>query len=121
MNNREIVQDVIHAFLNGNIEQALAQRSEEVQVGWPGFLELPAGKEAVRNFFRNMPELVSGRITGLISEGNKVAGTGTITGKDKEGTFRNSFFCDVYELENGKPVRLQNYMVFEQLQETAVY
>ncbi|MBZ4188712.1 nuclear transport factor 2 family protein [Niabella beijingensis] len=114
MNNKEIVQQVIDAFLNKDTERALAYMSEDVQIGWPGFFDLPAGKEAVRSFFTNVPELVSSQVIDLIAEGNTVAGTGTVTSRDKDGSLKNSFFCDVYELENGKVIRLKSYMVFEQ-------
>lgn len=119
MNNKEIVQQVIDAFLNKDTERALAYMSDDIQIGWPGFFDLPAGKEAVRNFFNKVPELVSSQVIDLIAEGNKVAGTGTVTSRDQEGNLKNSFFCDVYELENGKVIRLTSYMVFEQAREAA--
>jgi len=43
-----------------------------------------------------------------------LAGTGTVTSKDADGSLKNSFFCDVYELDNGKVKGIKSYMVFEQ-------
>lgn len=114
MNNKEIVREVINAFLNADTEKALSHMTDDIQMGWPGFFNLQAGKDAVRNFFADIPEIVSGSVESLIAEGNAVAGTGRVTSRQKDGSLRNSFFCDVYELESGKVKSIRSYMVFEQ-------
>ncbi len=52
MNNKEIVKQVIDAFLNQDVEKALSFMSEDVKMGWPGFFDLEPGKEAVGKFFK---------------------------------------------------------------------
>lgn len=47
MNNKEIVKQVIDAFLNQEIEKALSFMSEDVNMGWPGYFHLEPGKEAL--------------------------------------------------------------------------
>lgn len=114
MKNKEVVKQVIDAFLNADTERALSYMTEDVKMGWPGYFDLEPGKDAIRKFFKEVPEMVSNSIGNFIEEGNKIVGTGTITAKHADGSLKNSFFCDVYELENGKVKEIKSYMVFEQ-------
>ena len=113
MKNKEIVQQVIQAFLNADTEKALSYMTENVRMGWPGFFDLAPGKEAVREFFKDVPEIISSEVGGLIEEGNTVVGTGKITAKHGDGEIKNSFFCDVYHMDNNKVKEIKSYMVFE--------
>ena len=114
MKNKEIVKQVIQAFLDADTEKALSYMDDEVKMGWPGFFDLAPGKDAIRKFFSDVPEMVSSEVGELIEEGDKVVGTGRVTSKDKSGELKNSFFCDVYELKRGKVTEIKSYMVFEQ-------
>lgn len=114
MKNKEIVKQVVEAFLNSDIETGLSHMTEDVKMGWPGFFDLAPGKDAIREFFKNVPEMTSRGIEDIIEEGNKVAATGSVTSKEKDGTRKHSFFCDVYKLENDKVKSIKSYMVFEQ-------
>lgn len=114
MKNKEVVQQVVEAFLAADIEKALLHMSDDVKMGWPGFFDLAPGKDAIREFFKSVPEMTSSGIEDIIEEGNKVAATGRVTSRKEDGTLENSFFCDVYELENNKVKTIKSYMVFEQ-------
>lgn len=119
MKNKEIVKQVIQAFLDADIEKVVSYMADDVKMGWPGFFDLEPGKDAIREFFKDVPEMVSSSVGDLIEEGNKVAGTGMVTSKQKDGSLQNSFFCDVYTLGDGKVKEIRSYMVFEQKKETA--
>ena len=114
MNNKTIVTKVANAFLAKDIETVLLYMTDDVQMGWPGYFDLAPGKEAVRQFISNVPELVAGQVGDMVEEGNKVAATGTVTSREKDGTQKNSFFTDWYEIEGGKVKSIRSYMVFEQ-------
>ncbi|GAA0190613.1 hypothetical protein GCM10009122_52350 [Fulvivirga kasyanovii] len=114
MNNKEVVKKVVEAFLSSDIETALTYMTDDVKMGWPGFFDLKPGKEEVRNFFKTVPEMTSSGIGDIIEDGNKVAATGSVTTKEKDGSLKNSFFCDIYSFENGKINSIKSYMVFEQ-------
>ncbi|WP_210420818.1 nuclear transport factor 2 family protein [Chitinophaga sp. XS-30] len=116
MNNKEVVKQVIDAFLRLDIETVLSHATDDIQMGWPGFFDLAPGKEALREFFKSVPPMTSATIGDLIVDGDKVAGTGFIASVDENGQPRNCFFCDVYELEKGKVKKISSYMVFEQKQ-----
>lgn len=114
MKNKEIVKQVIQAFLSADVEKALSHMTDDVKMGWPGFFDLAPGKDAVRNFFKDVPEMISSEVGELIEEGNKVVGNGRVTSRHANGEEKNSFFCDIYELENGKVKEIKSYMVFEE-------
>ena len=117
MKNKEIVEQVIQAFFDGDIEKALSYMHEEIQMGWPGYFDLNPGKKAVRDFFKTVPEIQEAVTEELIAEGDKVIGTGYVISKHDDGNTRKSFFSDVYTMDNGKVKSLRSYMVFEQKEE----
>lgn len=114
MKNKEIVEQVLSGILEQNLEKALPFMSDEIKMGWPGFFDLAPGKASVQEFFKDVPTIVSSSIGELIEEGNTVVGTGMVTSRSGDGTLRNSFFCDMYKLENQKVTEIKSYMVFEQ-------
>ena len=116
MNNKEIVTKMVNAFLSKDIDTVLANMTDDVQMGWPGYFDLAPGKDAVKKFFSDVPEVVAGKVGEIVAEGSKVAATGTVTSKEKDGSLKNSFFCDWYEIENGKVKSIKSYMIFEQKQ-----
>lgn len=113
MKNKEVVGQVIGAFLRADVETALSYMTEDVKMGWPGYFDLPPGKAAIGEFFKTVPEMVSSTVGELLEEGDKVVATGSIASKDADGKTKNSFFCDLYQLENGKVKCITSYMVFE--------
>ncbi|GJM36124.1 MAG: hypothetical protein DHS20C18_51250 [Saprospiraceae bacterium] len=114
MTNKEVVKRVVDGFLASDIEVVLSHMTEDVKMGWPGFFDLKPGKEAIKEFFKTVPEMTSSGIEDIIEDGDKVAATGSVTTKEKDGSLKNSFFCDVYELSKGKVKSIKSYMVFEQ-------
>lgn len=119
MSNKEVVKKVVEAFLSSDIETALTYMTDDVKMGWPGFFDLKPGKAEVREFFKNVPEMTSSGIGDIIEDGDKVAATGSVTTKEKDGSLKNSFFCDIYHFKDGKISAIKSYMVFEQQEETA--
>ncbi|KAB7531715.1 nuclear transport factor 2 family protein [Flagellimonas olearia] len=117
MNNKEIVKQVIEAFLKHNVDKALSFMADDIKMGWPGFFNLKPGKDAIREFYQNVPQMISSEIGEFIEEGNKVVGTGVVTARHGDGSLKKSFFADVYMLENGKVKEIKSYMVFEQSKE----
>ena len=88
--------------------------TDDIKMGWPGFFDLENGKDAIRKFYENVPEMVASETGNFIEEGNTVVGTGMVAAKHADGSLKNSFFADVYTLEDGKVKEIKSYMVFEQ-------
>ena len=117
MTNKEIVLEVIHAFLEKDIEKALTFMADDVIMGWPGYFDLDPGKDVIREFFKTVPETLESEMDDLVAEENKVIGTGFVLSRHDDGKDRKSFFSDVYTLENGQVKSIKSYMVFEQTDE----
>ncbi|MGE0589812.1 MAG: nuclear transport factor 2 family protein [Cyclobacteriaceae bacterium] len=113
MKNKEIVKEVSNAFLKSDIEKALSFMSEDIKMGWPGYFDLAPGKDSIREFFKDVPEMLSSETGEFIEEGDRVVGTGRITAKHANGEVKKSFFCDVYQLKDGEIKEITSYMVFE--------
>ncbi len=120
MKNKEVVKQVINAFLNHDVEKALSFMNDDIKMGWPGFFNLEPGKEAIREFYKDVPQMISSKIGEFIEEGDTVVGTGMVTAKHEDGTLKNSFFADVYTLKNGKVKEIKSYMVFEAKKDEAI-
>lgn len=114
MTNKEIVQQVIQAFLDSDIEKALSHMTEDVHMSWPGYFDLEPGKDSIREFFKTVPETLESVTEDFIAEGEKVIGTGYVISRHDDGQIRKSLFSDVYTLETGKVKAIKSYMVFEQ-------
>jgi ketosteroid isomerase-like protein len=117
MSNKEIVEIVIQAFLENDLEKALPHMADDIQMAWPGYFALKPGKEALKEFFKSIPETLESGTEDFIAEGDKVIGTGYVISKHDDGEIRKSLFADVYYLEDKKIKAIKSYMVFDQSEE----
>lgn len=56
--------------------------------------------------------MISSGIEDILEDGNKIAATGNVTTKEKDDALKNSFFCDIYQLDVWKNKTIKSYMVF---------
>jgi len=115
MTIKEIVKSCVDAFLKSDIEAAVAYMTDDIIMGWPGYFGLKPGKDAVREFFTYIPEMLDFKIGDFIEDGNKIAVTGWIK-SNHNGEIKESHFCDIYTLEGQKIKNITSYMVFAQKQ-----
>lgn len=113
MTNREIVKKGVDAFFKSDIETALTYMTEDVVMGWPGYFDLEPGKESIRKFLEYFPEMLDFKIEDFIEDGNKVVVPGWIKA-NHNGEIKESYFCDIYTIENQKIKKITSYMVFAQ-------
>lgn len=113
MKNKDKVRNVIQAFLSADIEKALLYMAEDVKMRWPGYFDLAPSKDAIREFYKDVPKLVSGEMGDLVEEGDTVIGNGKMTSIHENGKVTNSFFCDIYKLEHGLVREIRSHIVFE--------
>lgn len=112
MSNKEIVKKSVDAFFRSDIETVLTYMTDDVIMGWPGYFDLEPGKDSIRKFFKDIPETLDFKIGDFIADDNKVVVPGWIKSNHK-GEIKESYFCDIYTLENQKIKILMSYMVFE--------
>jgi uncharacterized protein len=114
--NVEIVRGGYEDFNSGNIDGVLGRLDENVEWIEPGGGNAPAGTF-------DSPDAVGSDVFQLVQEnfdafaatpedfkdeGDRVIVTGRFTGKNKSGAALDAAFEHVYELRNGKIVRLEN-------------
>lgn len=113
MKNKEIVRSIIQAFLSADVETALSYMTDDVKMRWPGYFDLEQGKNAIREFYKDVPELVASELGDIIEEGDLVVGNGKMTALHNDGEIKSSFFCDIYTLKNGMVKEIVSHVVFE--------
>ncbi len=113
MTRKEIVKTVIDAFMARDPEGALAHMTDDIVMEWPGAFALEPGRDAVREFFKRIPEITGCTIDAIIEEGPVVAGRGSMAWKEVDGSPGRAFFCDVYTFSNLQVKRISSYVVFE--------
>lgn len=115
MDTKQIAKQFIeNLFVND--EKAYEVVDENIRVNWPGFgMETLVGKEALKKFLdEGGPDrVIDQAVRNLISEGDTVIGTGTMT-TERNGKTETSHFADVYTISNGKITALESYMVMDQ-------
>jgi ketosteroid isomerase-like protein len=114
--NVEIVRGGYEDFNSGNIDGVLGRLDENVEWIEPGGGNAPAGTfnspDAVgSDVFRPVQEnfdAFAATPEDFQDEDDRVIVTGRFTGKNKSGVELDATFEHVYELRNGKIVRLEN-------------
>lgn len=113
--NKEIVEKVNSAFLEGNFEGFLSFCAEDVEWTIVGDRTVK-GREAIREWMRTMaaenqepPKFTV--VDPMIAEGDLVAARGDMTMKDKEGKAGQYSYCDIYRFVNDKIVELTSFVV----------
>ncbi len=114
--NVEIVRGGYDDFNSGNIAGVLGRLEENVEWIEPGGGNAPAGtfngpdavgSEVFPRVQENFDEFVC-QPTEFTDEGDRVIATGRFTGKNKSGSELDATFEHVWELRDGKIVRLEN-------------
>jgi hypothetical protein len=112
MSNKEVVQQVIAAFDKNDVDAILSNFTDNAE--WhmrPG--KIAAGKTAIREFFGEMSgmEMETSIKKHIIVNGDNAAVDGEVKCKDPNGKVYDMYYCDIYELENGKVNKLISYTV----------
>lgn len=118
MDNRKILQDFLDKFDKGDIEGILSHMTDDVQ--WH-ILEdrLMAGKEAVRTFLIDNQDMkiVSATRDHFIVEGDRATvGGEAVCRNTTNGDAFDMYYCDVYQLQNGKVKDMVTYIIIKKEQ-----
>ncbi|WEA03287.1 nuclear transport factor 2 family protein [Mucilaginibacter sp. SJ] len=114
MATKEIVQQVIDAFDNNDVEKILSFFADDVKWTMKGSsVTIMNGKNEVEQFLGGMEDvkMVSSTKEHIIVDGNTAAVDGLVRCKDKNGKDMAMYYADIYELENGKVKRVTSYIV----------
>ena len=110
--NKQIVQQYMDGFREGNHEKILACLGEDVSWYMPGFINIQ-GKEAFdkeieNDHFEGKPSI---QVTRMVEENDIVVAEGAVQAKIRAGGMLDAVFCDVFEMENGKIKKLTTYQM----------
>jgi len=114
--NKKIVKDTWDAFWRGDVDAGVANMSDDIAWFTPGTNAMAGwkrGKDAIRQFrfnelgiFRELKR----EVVGMYGDGNTVIMEARATGWLKNGDPYENAGCVVWELENGKIVRVRQYV-----------
>lgn len=112
MNNREMITKVLTAFDNNDTETILAHMADDVTWVMAGY-ETVSGKQAVEKFFADNADtrVTYNKMKHLIIDGDLIAAHGESQCTNTDGKVYNMYYCDVYELSNGKIKQMTTYTV----------
>lgn len=112
--NKEIIEKVNEAFVEGNCEGFLSFCAEDAEWQIVGDKTLK-GKGDIREFMSSMEhsgmEPPKFTVDAVIAEGVSVAAYGDMTMKDESGETASYSYCDVYQFRNDEIIRLQSFVV----------
>jgi uncharacterized protein len=110
MSNKEILQKVIDAFDANDIESIVKYMADDVEWHMLGD-KIISGKDEVRKFFAENANrrMLSSTKNHVIIEGDHAAVDGDVQCTGEDGKPVNLYYCDIYELENGKVNKIVSY------------
>lgn len=126
--NKELVTKTWQAFIKGDVDNALANMSDEISWVIPGNLQgvsgLKRGKQAIREFGSNVgrsfPQGLNSQINKVHAAGDTVIVELTNSGKAANGKDYRNEYCFVFEVENGKIRRIREYVDLLTVKETVM-
>lgn len=112
METKEIIQKVTAAFDASDTEAILGYMADDVSWEMMGDQTI-SGKDDMRKFLAGMSDMkmVSSTKKHIIVDGDAAAVHGDVQYKGKDGQLMDMYYCDVYELENGKVEKMTSYIV----------
>jgi len=113
METKELISNVIDAFDKNDTELVLSHFTDDIQWTMVGDQTF-SGKNNIRDFFATHPdmEMISSTKDHMVIDGDTVVVDGEVNCVDKSnGVSHNMYYCDIYELENGKVKKMTSYCV----------
>ena len=114
--NKKLVKDTWDAFWRGDIAAGLANMSDDITWLTPGTMTLSGlrkGKDAIRQFRFTELDIfleLQRTVVGLYGDGDTVILEVKAEGRLRNGEPYENAGCVVWEVENGKIVRVRQYV-----------
>jgi uncharacterized protein len=113
MDNKKLISEFLDAFDKNDTENILKNMTDDVEWNILDDQKI-SGKEALRNFFDKNKSMVMVSATRdhFIVEGDHASVGGEVLCKNTEsGQEYDMYYCDVYELQNGKIKNMVTYTI----------
>jgi uncharacterized protein (TIGR02246 family) len=112
-NTRELIQSLIEAFDNNDVEAILRHFTEDIEWTIVGNDTL-SGKKGIEDFFNAHPQMkmLSSTKDHFVIDGDTVVVNGEVDCENEStGARHDMFYCDIYELEEGKVRKMTSYCI----------
>ncbi|MET1054729.1 MAG: nuclear transport factor 2 family protein [Pedobacter sp.] len=113
VNTKEFILSLIEAFDNNDVESILEHLSDDIEWTIIGH-ETLSGKNNIEEFFKAHPDMkmLSSTKDHMIIDGDSVAVNGEVDCvNESTGNRQDMFYCDIYDLKDGKVQRMTSYCV----------
>jgi|SRR5471030_1061601 len=110
MNNRQVIAAITEAFNTNNDEAILTHMTDDVEWHMLGN-NVMAGKQTIADFFKNNPQIKVINCTQdhFLVDGDQASVSGEIECSNNEGKPFKMYYCDIYELLNGKVKKMVTF------------
>jgi|SRR5476651_2679290 len=110
MNNREVIEAITEAFNNNNDEAIVSHMTDDIEWHLLGS-NVMTGKQTIADFFKNNPQIkvISCTQDHFLVDGDQASVSGEIECQSTTGQVFNMYYCDIYELEDGKVKKMVTY------------
>lgn len=112
-NTREFILSLIDAFDKNDVGQILSHMADDVEWHIVGNTKI-AGKQGVEEFFKAFPDaqMITSTKDHIVIQGNTAVVNGEVQcGDPSSGVENDMYYCDIYDLEDGKVKKLTTYCV----------
>ena len=112
-NNRGFIQSLIEAFDKNDVDLILSHLADDIEWNIVGEQVL-SGKKHIADFFNAHPDMkmLSSTKDHFVVAGNTVAVDGEVQCEDGgTGAIHDMFYCDIYDLENGRVRKMTSYCI----------
>lgn len=112
MNTRDVIENMVDAFDRSDIEGILELMAEGAIWEMLG-AQTYVGKDQIRDSLNGMVgmEMLGSTKNHVIVEESNASVDGVVTYKGKDGKVHEMYYCDVYELSNGKVSKMISYTI----------
>lgn len=110
MNNRELIEQVVTAFDANDVNAVLDHLSDDIAWEMLGDKTIH-GKEAIREVFGAGVKTINSSVRHMLLDGDHAAVTGEVKCQAPDGTVFEMYYCDVYEISDGKVSRMITYPI----------
>lgn len=112
-NTKEFIQSLIEAFDKNDVELILSHLADDIEWNIVGE-QVFSGKKNIADFFNAHPDMkmLSSTKDHFVIAGNTVAVDGQVQCEEGgTGVIHDMFYCDIYDLEDGKVRKMTSYCI----------
>jgi len=110
MNNRQVIEAITKAFNDNDDEAIVSHMTDDVEWHLMGS-NVMVGKQTIADFFKNNPQIKVINCTQdhFLVDGDQASVSGEIECRSNNGNIFKMYYCDIYELLNGKVKKMVTY------------